>query len=62
MSDIDEMNRRLSAQYRHPERATLTVEQLAKVLGVSSTMIYEMVRTNEVPVPPIRLKNQLITR
>jgi len=34
MADLDEQNRRLRAQYRHPERATLTVEQLAQVLGV----------------------------
>lgn len=54
MSELDEANRRLRAQYRHPERATLTVEQLAQVLGVGRSKIYEMIQTNELPVAPIR--------
>lgn len=58
--DLDEMNRRLRADYRHPERATLTVEQLAHVLGVSRNTIYEMIRTNEVPVQPISLGRQIV--
>ncbi len=55
MSELDEANRRLRAEYRHPERATLTVQQLAHVLGVSRNKIYDMIRTNELPVVPIRL-------
>ncbi len=60
MSELDEANRRLRAQYRHPERATLTVQQLAHVLGVSRNTIYEMIRTNELPVAPIRLGRRIV--
>ena len=60
MSDLDELNRSLRAHYRHPERATLTVEQLAHVLGVSRSTIYEMVHTGELPVAPIRLGRRLV--
>ncbi len=60
MSELDEANRRLRAQYRHPERATLTVEQLAQVLGVGRSKIYEMIQTNELPVAPIRLGRRIL--
>ncbi len=60
MTELDEANRRLRAQYRHPERATLTVEQLAQVLGVSRSKIYEMIQTNELPVVPIRLGRRIL--
>ncbi len=60
MSELDEANSRLRAQYRHPERATLTVQQLAHVLGVSRNTIYEMIQTNELPVAPIRLGRRIV--
>ena len=60
MSELDEANRRLSADYRHPERATLTVAQLAHVLGVGQSKIYEMIHTNELPVAPIRLGRRVV--
>ncbi len=60
MSEIDEMNRSVRAHQRHPERATLTVEQLAHVLGVSRTKIYEMIHTNELPVPSIRIGRRIV--
>jgi excisionase family DNA binding protein len=60
MADLDELNRQLRAQYRHPERATLTVEQLAQVLGVGRSKIYEMIQTNELPVAPIRLGRRIV--
>jgi len=60
MSELDEANRRLRADYRHPERATLTVAQLAHVLGVGQSKIYEMIHTNELPVAPIRLGRRVV--
>ena len=60
MSELDEANRRLRANYRHPERATLTVEQLAHVLGVSRNKTYDMIHTNELPVAPIRLGRRIV--
>ncbi len=60
MTELDEANRRLRAQYRHPERATLTVLQLAHVLGVSRNKIYDMIQTNELPVVPIRLGRRVV--
>ncbi len=43
MSELDETNRRLRADSRHPERATLTVTELAQVLGVGRSKIYDMI-------------------
>lgn len=60
MADLDEMNRNLRAQQRHPERATLTVEQLAQMLGVGRNTIYEMIHTNELPIPPIRFGRRIL--
>ena len=60
MSELDEANRRLRADYRHPERATLTVEQLAHVLGVSRNKIYDLIHTNELPVAPIRFGRRIV--
>ena len=60
MSELDEANRRLRADYRHPERATLTVAQLAHVLGVGRSKVYEMMHTNELPVPPIRFGRRIV--
>ena len=34
MTELDEANRRLRAEYRHPERATLTIENQARELDV----------------------------
>jgi len=60
MSELDEANRRLRADYRHPERATLTVTELAHVLGVSRDKIYDMMHTEELPVPPIRFGRRVV--
>jgi len=60
MADLDELNRQLRSQYRHPERATLTVEQLAHVLGVGRSKIYDMIHTNELPVAPVRLGRRIV--
>jgi excisionase family DNA binding protein len=60
MSELDEANRRLRAHYRHPERATLTVAQLAHVLGVGRSKIYDMIHTNELPVAPIRFGTRIV--
>ncbi len=54
MSELDETNRRINADNRHPERATLTVTQLARALGVGRSKIYDMTDTNELTVAPIR--------
>lgn len=40
MTETDELNRRYRAEYQHPERQTLTVDQLARVLGVGRGTVY----------------------
>jgi len=60
MSELDEANRRLRVDYRHPERATLTVSQLAHVLGIGRSKIYDMIHTNELPVAPIRFGRRIV--
>lgn len=60
MSELDEANRRLRADYQHPERATLTVEQLAHVLGVGRSKIYDLIHCNELPVAPIRIGRRVV--
>jgi excisionase family DNA binding protein len=42
------------------KRATLTTEELAKALGISRNKAYEMVRTGDVPIPPIRLGRRIV--
>lgn len=44
----------------HIQRATLTVAELAEVLGVGRTQVYEMVQTNSSPVPPIRVGRKIL--
>src|SRR5438093_761924 len=41
------------------ERAILTVEELSTMLGISPDLVYELVRTNQVPVPVIRLGRKI---
>jgi excisionase family DNA binding protein len=36
------------------------VEQLANVLGVGRSKIYEMIRTNDLPVAPIRIGRRVV--
>lgn len=38
------------------ERLTLNVSEVSKIIGVSSTTIYKMVRNNEIPHKKIRGK------
>ena len=42
------------------ERATITVAQLAGLLGVSTWSIYESVKRGDCPVPPIRVGTRLV--
>ncbi len=60
MSELDDANRRLRADYRHPEKATLTVTEPAHVLGVGRSKTYHMLHTNELPVAPIRFGRRIV--
>lgn len=39
---------------------TITAEQLAEELGVSTWAIYESVRNGDCPIPPIRIGRRLV--
>ncbi|OGO07292.1 MAG: hypothetical protein A2Y61_08085 [Chloroflexi bacterium RBG_13_60_13] len=60
MSELDEANRQLRIASRHPERATLTVAELAHVLGVGRSKVYDMMHTDALPVPPIRFGRRIV--
>lgn len=40
--------------------ATLTAEELADLLGVSTWALYQAVRRGDCPVPPIRIGRRLV--
>ena len=40
--------------------ATITAQELAEMLGVSTWSVYESVKTDSCPVPPIRIGRRLV--
>jgi excisionase family DNA binding protein len=47
----------------HPVRETLSIEELARTLGINRSTAYELARQDKLPVPVIRLgKRMLVSR
>lgn len=43
-----------------PQRQTMNIEAVAKVLGISRARAYQLARNDELPVPVIRVGNRMI--
>lgn len=42
------------------ERLTMTIPEVAKVLGISRNLCYELAKRNELPVPLIKLGRRMV--
>ena len=47
-------------QEHKAEPRTLTIEETARLLGISRTLAYELASTDRLPVPVIRLGRRLV--
>jgi excisionase family DNA binding protein len=46
----------------YPERLTYTVDEVAKILGLSRSKTYDLVAQGEIPVVPLAARRRLIAR
>ena len=49
-----------TAPVERPDRQTLTLPELAEVLGVSPWLVYEAARRHELPVPVLRIGRRMV--
>jgi excisionase family DNA binding protein len=55
---LDEINRQMCSQVEQGQKLLLTVEETTKILGISRSMTYEMIKQDQ--IPSIRLGRKIM--